>query len=119
MDDWKVIGEYVYDKDGGRHQAFVAPKKDVTVRGVHIEKGERVHIEQSLKYSETDSQTLWAAAGLKEVGKWKATKDQYSKYLQHLLLVKVQTCCDFIRSLCRSIQYRRVLVAFFLLCGML
>ena len=28
---------------------------------------------------------MWAAAGLKEVGKWGATKEQYSKFVQSLL----------------------------------
>ncbi|KAL5344274.1 hypothetical protein ACLOAV_010778 [Pseudogymnoascus australis] len=79
--DWNVIGEYIHDKDGGRHQAFYAPKRDITIRGVHIEQGERVQVEQSLKYSQAGSETLWKVAGLKEVGRWKASKEQYNVHM--------------------------------------
>ena len=78
LEDWRVIGEYVFDKDGGRHQAFYAPDKNVTVLGVNIKKDERVQVEQSLKYTAAETQTLWKQAGLKEVGRWTATKDEYS-----------------------------------------
>lgn len=79
LNDWRVIGEYVCDKDGGRHQAFYAPNKDVSILGISIQKDERVQVEQSLKYSAAESQTLWKQAGLKEVARWKATKDEYRK----------------------------------------
>ncbi|OBT47156.1 hypothetical protein VE00_03082 [Pseudogymnoascus sp. WSF 3629] len=79
--DWEVIGEYVCDKDGGRHQAFYAPKRDIIIRGIFIEQGERVQVEQSLKYSQAESEAMWAAAGLKEVGKWEATKEQYNIHM--------------------------------------
>ncbi|KAL5344885.1 hypothetical protein ACLOAV_010282 [Pseudogymnoascus australis] len=79
--DWNVIGEYIHDKDGGRHQAYYAPKRDITIRGVHIEQGERVQVEQSLKYSQAGSETLWKVAGLKEVGRWKASKEQYNVHI--------------------------------------
>src|SRR5688572_32569077 len=39
--DWRVIGEYVYDEDGGRHQAFVSPTRDVEVLGHLIRANER------------------------------------------------------------------------------
>lgn len=78
LEDWRVIGEYVFDKDGGRHQAFYAPNKNVTILGVNINKDERVQVEQSLKYTAAETQTLWKQAGLKEVGRWTATKDEYS-----------------------------------------
>jgi hypothetical protein len=44
-----------------------------------------VQVEQSLKYSQAESEAMWAAAGLKEVGKWEATKEQYSKSVPNLL----------------------------------
>lgn len=44
-----------------------------------------MQVEQSLKYSQAESEAMWAAAGLKEVGKWGATKEQYSKFVQSLL----------------------------------
>lgn len=79
LDDWRVIGEYVYDVEGGRHQAFYSPKKDVKCLGVRIAEGERVQVEQSLKYSNEESQLLWELAGLKEIGKWSASRESYSK----------------------------------------
>jgi len=79
IDDWRVIGEYVYDVEGGRHQAFYSPKKDVKCLDVCIKEGERVQVEQSLKYSDEESQILWERAGLKEIGRWSASKEAYSK----------------------------------------
>jgi hypothetical protein len=79
IDDWKIIGEYVHDIDGGRHQAFYSAKRDIKCLGVSIEEGERVQVEQSLKYSEEESQVLWELAGLKEIGKWTASGESYSK----------------------------------------
>lgn len=79
--DWKVIGEYVYDGQGGRHQAFYAPLKDLTVLGVSIREGEKVKVEQSLKYSAEESAALWQDAGLKEVRSWPCSTEAYSKCL--------------------------------------
>jgi L-histidine Nalpha-methyltransferase / hercynylcysteine S-oxide synthase len=84
-DDWKVIGEYVYDSEGGRHQAFYSPKRDVNCAGVLIREGELVKVEDSLKYSEEESKALWDQADLKEVGRWLASKESYSK-LQFLYI---------------------------------
>lgn len=44
-----------------------------------------MQVEQSLKYSQAESEAMWAAAGLKEVEKWGATKEQYSEFFQSLL----------------------------------
>lgn len=44
-----------------------------------------MQVEQSLKYSQAESDAMWAAAGLKEVKKWGAKKEQYSKFVQSLL----------------------------------
>lgn len=79
VDDWKVIGEYVHDIEGGRHQAFYSPTRDIKCLGILIEEGERVQIEQSLKYSDEESRLLWELAGLKQMGKWTASGESYSK----------------------------------------
>lgn len=77
--DWKVIGEYVFDEDGGRHQAFVSPIRDTIVLGQHIKPSERIQIEQSMKYSGVGSDKLWQRAGLVEVERW--TKgDEYGTF---------------------------------------
>ncbi|EKD20037.1 uncharacterized protein L3040_002286 [Drepanopeziza brunnea f. sp. 'multigermtubi'] len=79
--DWKVIGEYVFDAEGGRHQAFCSPVHDVSVKGVQIKAGERVQIEESLKYSPEGSAQLWKASGLIEVDRMSASSDSYSLHL--------------------------------------
>jgi uncharacterized SAM-dependent methyltransferase len=79
IDDWKIIGEYVHDSEGGRHQAFYSPKRDIKCLGICIEEGERVLVEQSLKYSHEEAHVLWQLAGLKEIGKWTASGESYSK----------------------------------------
>src|ERR1700761_5578571 len=51
LDDWKVIGEYVFDSEGGRHQAFYSPLRDFRYRDIQFKAGERIQVEQSLKFS--------------------------------------------------------------------
>lgn len=74
--DWKVIGEYVYDEEGGRHQAFISPIKEVTVLGSIVKPHERIQIEQSLKYTPVGADNLWKNAGLREVATW-TINDEY------------------------------------------
>jgi hypothetical protein len=88
--DWKVIGEYVYDTQGGRHQAFCSPTRDVTIRDVFIKAGERVQIEASLKYSSEETAKLLNDAGMREIQKWSASTDEYSKTLSFLSLFQFQ-----------------------------
>lgn len=76
-EDWEVIGEYVYDNEGGRHQAFYAPIRDTTVLGEKIRAHERVQVEQSLKYSEDGMKKLWNAAGVAESSRWMVDGDEY------------------------------------------
>jgi uncharacterized SAM-dependent methyltransferase len=79
--DWEVIGEYVFDHEGGRHQAFYVPKTDVKYKNILLKAGERIQVEESLKYSLKESTHLWEMSGLKEVAHWTASSDNYSKYL--------------------------------------
>ncbi|KAJ9148910.1 hypothetical protein NKR23_g4566 [Pleurostoma richardsiae] len=78
--DWKVIGEYVYDVEGGRHQAFYSPVRDTLVMGELIRAHERIEVEQSLKYSRAEAERLWNQAGLQETGRW-AVQDEYGLHL--------------------------------------
>lgn len=64
VQDWEVIGKY--NEEHGRHEAFVTPKKDVEVEGVHVRAGEEVRIEESWKYSWAQGEKLWRDAGLNE-----------------------------------------------------
>jgi len=86
LEDWRVIGEYVYDSEGGRHQAFYSPVRDLWYRDIHFKAGERIQVEQSLKYSSEDASHLWEAASLNEVKRWSASSDDYGKY----------PCCFFL-----------------------
>lgn len=75
IEDWEVIGEY--DKEAGRHHAFVSPLKNVEVDGVQIAKGERVRIEESYKYSRDEILQLWEDARLVESVVWSNTDGKY------------------------------------------
>lgn len=77
--DWTVIGEYVYDMQGGRHQAFYSPTRDIVIKDVLVKAGERVKIEVSLKYSQEETAKLVKDAGMTEAQKWSASTDEYSK----------------------------------------
>ncbi|KAJ6444892.1 ADP-ribosylation factor family protein [Purpureocillium lavendulum] len=81
VDEWTVIGEYVYDDQGGRHQAFVSPVRETTVLGSVVKARERVKIEQSLKYSKIGAEILWKGAGLVEEAAW----TRNGEYGLHLL----------------------------------
>jgi uncharacterized SAM-dependent methyltransferase len=76
--DWKVIGEYVYDDEGGRHQAFYSPLKDTVVLGDLIHPHERIQVEQSLKYSKAEVEKLWSLSGMAEIAQWKH-QDEYGE----------------------------------------
>ncbi|RDL30731.1 uncharacterized protein BP5553_10076 [Venustampulla echinocandica] len=81
LEDWKVIGEYVYDHQGGRHQAFYSPNRNVQYKDIVIKAGERIQVEQSLKYSPQETIQLWKGSRLQEVDRWSATSDAYSVHL--------------------------------------
>jgi len=61
-DEWDAFGEYV--EDSGYHRAFVSPLRDVVVDDVELQKGERIRIEESWKFSADEIQHLWNEAGL-------------------------------------------------------
>ncbi|KAM0157134.1 hypothetical protein ACHAQE_006114 [Botrytis cinerea] len=79
--DWTVIGEYVYDMQGGRHQAFYSPTRDIVIKDVLVKAGERVKIEVSLKYSQEETAKLVKDAGMTEAQKWSASTDEYNLHL--------------------------------------
>lgn len=76
-EDWDATGEY--DVAGGRHRAFVQPKKDLEVEGVRFEKGERVAIEQSVKYNRAQASQLFHAAGVMEAAAWTNQDASYGR----------------------------------------
>lgn len=85
LDEWQVIGEYVYDNEGGRHQAFYSPIRDVVVLGETIKAHERVQVEQSLKYSKEGCRNLWRSAGMIEADRWMTTDEIYGEWSTNAL----------------------------------
>lgn len=81
LDEWDGIGEYVYDRFSGRHQAFLSPMRDVLVGGIPIKKGEKIRIEESHKYSANETIQLWQAAGLAEGSKWSTKTGDYTLHM--------------------------------------
>ncbi|KAI0011262.1 C-type lectin protein [Xylariaceae sp. FL0662B] len=81
LDDWQVIGEYVYDNEGGRHQAFYSPIHDTVVLGETIKAQERIQVEQSLKYSKEGCDNLWKSAGMIESDRWMTEDEDYGLHL--------------------------------------
>ncbi|KAL8706000.1 MAG: hypothetical protein Q9201_000884 [Fulgogasparrea decipioides] len=79
LGDWEVIGEY--DKVAGRHQAFYSPNKDVIVDGIHVETGAKIRVEESYKYSSTQSNELWRKAGVMEQACFRNSTDDYYLHL--------------------------------------
>lgn len=73
--DWQVIGEYVYDEDGGRHQAFLSPKHETFFDETPLQAHERIKIEQSLKYSQIGAEKLWKMSGFTEAQHWRLGDD--------------------------------------------
>ena len=76
--DWRVIGEYNSTKGG--HQAHLSPLRDLSIDGVEIKAGERIFIEQSLKYDELERTQLWEAAGLVEGASWVNADASYGQW---------------------------------------
>lgn len=70
MADWRVIGEYVYDEQGGRHQAWYTPVRDTWAMGQLVPVGERVFVERSVKFTSSDREKLWRDSGVVEAGRW-------------------------------------------------
>jgi uncharacterized SAM-dependent methyltransferase len=87
LGDWKVIGEYVFDDEGGRHQAFYSPLRDIRYGNIQFKAGERIQVEKSLKFSVEEAAQLWKDSGLTEVSRWSASSDAYSKYRRSLILL--------------------------------
>ena len=61
--EWDVVGEY--DVKLGCHQAFISPKHSFVRGGFSFDAGERIQIEKSYKYNESQQSQLWMDANLK------------------------------------------------------
>lgn len=78
LDEWEVVTGY--DPVGGRHEAFYSPKRDVTVEGVHIQKGEKLSFEEATKYDSAERDRLWHRAGLIHKVDFGNSSDDYRKW---------------------------------------
>lgn len=76
---WNVVGEY--DQASGRHQAFLYPSADVRIENVIIRAEERIHIEESNKYSASQTRDLWQAAGLKRTSAYGNDLNDYREFV--------------------------------------
>jgi uncharacterized SAM-dependent methyltransferase len=107
LEDWEVIGEYVYDSEGGRHQALYSPMRDTVVMGEAITMHERIQIEQSLKYSKEGCDRLWRSAGVLEADRWMTDDEDYGKWSPSRYLLHKNTASLRIHGVCRlSFRHR-------------
>lgn len=79
LEDWAVIGEY--DEVAGRHQAFYSPLKDLVIDGIYIAAGEKIRVEESYKYSSSQSDELWRQAGLVEQTRFANSSNDYHLHI--------------------------------------
>lgn len=61
--------------------AFCSPLKDLSFRGIEFFAGERIRIEQSVKYSLAESRKLWKCSRLNEVTRWGCKDEIYNVHL--------------------------------------
>ncbi|KAK6428528.1 hypothetical protein LTR95_015330 [Oleoguttula sp. CCFEE 5521] len=77
LDNWYAAGEYSATE--GLHRAHVVPRSDCIVAGVAIRGGERIRIEESVKYSAAQTRKLWDNGDVIEKTVWSNTAADYSK----------------------------------------
>ncbi|KAF3157371.1 hypothetical protein TWF225_008485 [Orbilia oligospora] len=82
--DWAYIGEYdvVYD----RHQAFYESRRELILplsKPVKIEKGEKVRVERSYKFSYAQAVAMFEGAGLSIGNSWGQPGGEYALHLLH------------------------------------
>lgn len=60
--EWQVVTDF--DVRDGKHQAFFSPTQDVTIKDIHIRKGEKIIFEEAVKWGTEERDVLWHDAGL-------------------------------------------------------
>ncbi|KAL9615031.1 MAG: hypothetical protein Q9167_000563 [Letrouitia subvulpina] len=66
LKNWLVEGKF--NKAAGCHQAFYISVEDCVIDGIFIQAGEKIRVEESYKYSESQANTLWEMSGLERQG---------------------------------------------------
>lgn len=79
LDEWEVVTHY--DPIEGHHQAFYSPKRDVTIQGAHLRKGEKLIFEEATKYGPAERDILWHEAGLIHKSEFGNSSDDYRKWI--------------------------------------
>lgn len=79
IEKWEYVGEW--NKEEGRHQAYLVPKEDIKLtgelEGVAVKKGERVNIEYSYKFDDQDANKLWEYASVIPGAQWSNEAGDY------------------------------------------
>jgi L-histidine Nalpha-methyltransferase / hercynylcysteine S-oxide synthase len=78
-EDWDVFGQY--NEAEGRHEAFYVAVGDISVVEAAFKKGEKLKLEEAYKYSASQSDKLWHAAGLIQQTAYANHLGDYRKYL--------------------------------------
>ncbi|RDW74477.1 DUF323 domain protein [Aspergillus mulundensis] len=78
-EEWEIVTEY--DEVDGRHQAFYAPTKNLTICNVHLKRGERIIFEEAFKYGSERREKLWREAGLLEAAEFDSSSGDYHLHL--------------------------------------
>ncbi|KAK7022115.1 DUF323 domain-containing protein [Favolaschia claudopus] len=84
-ENWEYVNNY--DVDERRHEAFFQAKKSHAVvipstkETINFAQDEKIKIEQSLKFSETDAYSLFTESDLRPVQRWTDTSSRYSLWL--------------------------------------
>lgn len=75
LDEWEVVTGY--NADEGHHEAFYSPRKDVTIDGIFIPKGEKLIFEEAYKYGPEEREQLWKDANLIQSAEFGNSSDDY------------------------------------------
>ncbi|KAJ7078568.1 DUF323 domain-containing protein [Mycena belliarum] len=84
-ENWEYVNNY--DITDRRHEAFYQSKRAHTVvvpstkENISFLKDEKVKVEESFKYSETDAYTIFTEGGLRPVQRWTDSSARYSLWL--------------------------------------
>ncbi|KAJ1709810.1 hypothetical protein AFCA_006984 [Aspergillus flavus] len=78
-DEWEVVTDY--DAVEGRHWAAYSPRRDVTINGVLLKKGEKLFFEEAYKYGPEERDQLWRDAMLLQSTEVGNGSDDYHLHL--------------------------------------
>ncbi|KAJ7439228.1 DUF323 domain-containing protein [Mycena latifolia] len=84
-ENWEYVNNY--DTTTRRHEAFFKARRSHTVvvpstkEKINFLQDEKVKIEESFKFSETDAYTLFAEGGLRPIQRWTDSSGRYSLWL--------------------------------------